>query len=307
MARPWLRLYRKTVNNPKVQKLRPELFKAWVNILCATDDDGTVPDTADLAFALRVTESKAKEWVSALLAARLLAAEGGRVSAHDWSEHNYDEGYKHVKSHRARRAAAGLPQQCWISPKVRAAVFERDGNKCCHCDSTENLTIDHIVSELDGGSNELSNLQTLCRPCNASKRDWPNDIASARNAASKAQVRTDTEEDTEKDSEDTTHRRGTRWPEGQEVSAEWLRDGQQARSRAGLNPIELEFEAREFVAHFTGADCKLPVKKDWHAAWLRWCRMARGKPNGPRLNGGKESPYVRLARKIEAARAEQER
>ena len=44
MARPWFRFYRKTVNNPKVQRLRPELFRAWINILCATDDDGTVPE-----------------------------------------------------------------------------------------------------------------------------------------------------------------------------------------------------------------------------------------------------------------------
>jgi 5-methylcytosine-specific restriction protein A len=33
------------------------------------------------------------------------------------------------------------------------------------------LTADHIVSKARGGSDEPSNVQVLCRPCNARKRD----------------------------------------------------------------------------------------------------------------------------------------
>ena len=54
-------------------------------------------------------------------------------------------------------------------PDVRLAVFNRDGFTCCHCGSTEHLSIDHIVSVYRGGSNDIGNLQTLCRRCNSGK------------------------------------------------------------------------------------------------------------------------------------------
>lgn len=52
---------------------------------------------------------------------------------------------------------------------LRLFIFNRDGNKCKQCGSTEHLTIDHIVSVYRGGSNAYDNLQTLCNRCNAGK------------------------------------------------------------------------------------------------------------------------------------------
>ena len=52
---------------------------------------------------------------------------------------------------------------------LRESVFSRDGYKCCHCGSKEKLSIDHVEPVLLGGSNNLSNLQTLCIFCNSSK------------------------------------------------------------------------------------------------------------------------------------------
>jgi 5-methylcytosine-specific restriction enzyme A len=40
---------------------------------------------------------------------------------------------------------------------------------CAECGSTHDLTVDHIVPLARGGRSEMSNLQTLCRPCNGSK------------------------------------------------------------------------------------------------------------------------------------------
>lgn len=57
-----------------------------------------------------------------------------------------------------------------IPHKVRRQVFERDAYRCLHCGSWEDLTVDHIVPESRGGSHDLDNLQTLCRPCNSSKQ-----------------------------------------------------------------------------------------------------------------------------------------
>lgn len=38
--------------------------------------------------------------------------------------------------------------------------------KCVWCESTENLNLDHIIPVMAGGSNQRTNAQTLCKPCN---------------------------------------------------------------------------------------------------------------------------------------------
>ncbi len=43
------------------------------------------------------------------------------------------------------------------------------GNVCLRCGATDDLTLDHIVPLVLGGSNHISNLQLLCRVCNSWK------------------------------------------------------------------------------------------------------------------------------------------
>jgi hypothetical protein len=60
-----------------------------------------------------------------------------------------------------------------IPAKIRWQVLDRDGRRCVACGASAadgiTLHIDHIVSLFNGGSNEPSNLQTLCAPCNLGK------------------------------------------------------------------------------------------------------------------------------------------
>jgi 5-methylcytosine-specific restriction endonuclease McrA len=56
--------------------------------------------------------------------------------------------------------------------KRRPEVFARDINICKYCGSTESLEVDHIIPLARGGSNELDNLQILCKKCNRKK--WAN-------------------------------------------------------------------------------------------------------------------------------------
>jgi 5-methylcytosine-specific restriction enzyme A len=58
-----------------------------------------------------------------------------------------------------------------IPEAARNYVFDRDNHTCQNCGATEKLTIDHIIPLAEGGSNDLSNLQTLCLRCNTSKGD----------------------------------------------------------------------------------------------------------------------------------------
>lgn len=56
-----------------------------------------------------------------------------------------------------------------ISGTVRNRVMERDAYRCVVCQSWEGLTIDHINPVSRGGTNDIGNLQTMCRSCNSSK------------------------------------------------------------------------------------------------------------------------------------------
>lgn len=98
--------------------------------------------------------------------ARWLNGEMSRLPSRAWHEWHWTRGLKlrpdpdYVSSGRSRR---------WIRPELRAAVYERDGHRCLHCGTTENLSLDHIHPYSLGGEDTLDNLQTLCRSCNSRK------------------------------------------------------------------------------------------------------------------------------------------
>lgn len=62
--------------------------------------------------------------------------------------------------------------------EIRAEVFERDNFTCCYCGAHGvALECDHVVPVAKGGTHDLDNLKTACKPCNRSKaakslEDW---------------------------------------------------------------------------------------------------------------------------------------
>jgi hypothetical protein len=63
------------------------------------------------------------------------------------------------------------PMRRALSMTRRLRIMFRDGGKCIKCAATDDLSIDHIVPIVKGGSDEDDNLRTLCRSCNSSKKD----------------------------------------------------------------------------------------------------------------------------------------
>lgn len=53
----------------------------------------------------------------------------------------------------------------------RDNIFRRDDFRCAYCDSTKDLTIDHIYPKSRGGLNTWENLITSCFSCNSKKGD----------------------------------------------------------------------------------------------------------------------------------------
>src|SRR5581483_1315417 len=95
MPRParWFRFYSETLDNPKIQRLRPQLFKVWVNLLLlanAARPRGSLPSVAAIAFRLRISEDVARKTIKELVALRLVDAQGDGFAMHDWDDWQYE-------------------------------------------------------------------------------------------------------------------------------------------------------------------------------------------------------------------------
>ncbi len=62
----------------------------------------------------------------------------------------------------------------------RYNIFKRDGNRCVYCNSSEGLTIDHVVPRSMGGRDSWENLVTACQKCNARKGNMTPEQADMR-------------------------------------------------------------------------------------------------------------------------------
>lgn len=104
---PWFRFYTEALDDPKVQRLAPHLFKAWVNLLClAGQNNGQLPSIDDIAFRLRLSAQDAEQQISDLILAGLIdITETGRAP-HNWSRRQFlsDRSTDRVKKHREKKA-----------------------------------------------------------------------------------------------------------------------------------------------------------------------------------------------------------
>lgn len=107
----WFRLYDEMLDDPKAQRLPPQDFKIWINLLClASRNDGKLPCISDIAFALRISENDAVTMVERLHIAGLIdkrngGPDGFRYSPHGWEKRQYksDNSADRVKKHREKR------------------------------------------------------------------------------------------------------------------------------------------------------------------------------------------------------------
>lgn len=150
----WFRMYDDLLDDPKVQRLPPDLFKAWVNMLCITNKhDGVLPDVDLIAYRLRLDVTETERCLEELRLAGLIDG-GDTLKPRNWDVWQ-----------------SGRPGTSeWI--KIRETVFRRDDYTCRYCgERGKKLECDHVVPVAKGGSSGESNFVTACRPCNRTKRD----------------------------------------------------------------------------------------------------------------------------------------
>lgn len=75
-----------------------------------------------------------------------------------------------MQSYIVDRSTGGM--RAWIHRHRHDLIRKlkrRDGTGCRVCGTTENIAIDHKFPIVAGGTNDLSNLQLLCKSCNSRK------------------------------------------------------------------------------------------------------------------------------------------
>ena len=86
-----------------------------------------------------------------------------------WRKDNPDKRRFHELS-RERRLH-NTPDHLLPTNAQLAEWKELYGQRCCYCESTENLTLEHIVPISKGGFHTLENILWACQSCNSSKKD----------------------------------------------------------------------------------------------------------------------------------------
>ena len=86
-TRRWFRFYSEALDDPKVQRLPPHLFKSWINLLClAAPAGGDLPSIDDIAFRLRISAQDARAQIDELILIGLIdLGPSGKMTPHNWS------------------------------------------------------------------------------------------------------------------------------------------------------------------------------------------------------------------------------
>lgn len=108
----WFRIYDDLIDDPKVQRLSAELFRALINIWClASKNDGRLPNVEEVAFKLRSTTKKAEKILKELQDFGLIDKSGTTLEPHNWSARQFksDVSRDRVKRHRERKCNVTSP------------------------------------------------------------------------------------------------------------------------------------------------------------------------------------------------------
>ncbi len=106
MAYTWFRFYNDAVNDPKVQRLSPTLFRFWVNCLClASANDGVLPGSEDVQFSLRLSPAQLSDFSGQLVACGLLDETEQGLIPHNWDRRQFKSDTSTERVKRFRNAA----------------------------------------------------------------------------------------------------------------------------------------------------------------------------------------------------------
>jgi hypothetical protein len=126
----WFRMYAEVLEDPKVQRLSAEMYRAWVNLLClACRMGGGLPGITDIAFALRMQESRAKATVAGLINAGLLEQDETGLRPHNWNGRQYKSDVSTERVKRFRERSGNVSQTVSETPPEADTETESESEK----------------------------------------------------------------------------------------------------------------------------------------------------------------------------------
>lgn len=151
--------------------LGAHLARLWCWALDNATEEGCLGSLPPAVVALVADyDGDAERFVAVLRAAGFFDQDpGGNLYLHDWTR--YAHPYRRRGAPRPLLRPRNPMRRAWdaIAATVRPRVLERDGYCCVYCGATERLEVDHVIPIARGGTNEMENLQALCRACNRTK------------------------------------------------------------------------------------------------------------------------------------------
>jgi len=252
----WLRLYHDVLDDPKVQRLDPGVFKIWINLLCLasrSEPRGTLPDPGDIAFALRIDEGAARAALDELLERGLVEVTDGGLAIHNWDARQFRSDNVSERVRRHRRSAQGEPRSESVHETLRDSSHE-----------TMQESVDETLPVTAGSRSPKR------------KRNAPD---------------TDTETETEAETEaetDTEQRSAEAGAAAQPANVTPIARGK----RPTKAPERFDLEATHYdLAETLGFSTQATVEEtarfldwhrakgntfvDWDSAWRNWMRKAR--------------------------------
>lgn len=160
-----IRLSGKILDDPKVGTLSDRLYRRYIEFLliaAGNDRIGYLPDIETLEWWTRVSVEDLWNDISELL-------DGGLLRPIDDNDGNplwYVVGSDPPPMTRREVMRYQFNRQRKV---IFDQLVERDGEYCRHCGSVHELSVDHALAIANGGTNDLNNLQLLCRSCNSRK------------------------------------------------------------------------------------------------------------------------------------------
>lgn len=162
MTTLWWRAYTRALDDPKLQKMPGDTFKAWFNLVCLTKENGgRLPGLGDTAFRLRMTEPQTERLLADMVTRGLFEERQDGLAPHNWDDLQFisDVSTERVRAFRERRTKRPKAVAGNVSGNVSATVPETPPHRSGNGFVTANATAQDTESETETDPEAIASAQ----------------------------------------------------------------------------------------------------------------------------------------------------